>query len=102
MLNILLGVGIGGAWMIIKSTNEKHRKHPDRPTVYKPYKIEVGETLLISAITVLITLVALLVVVPLNKWVMSRKIGWGLIAIWAAGTVVNVVVEVTGPWSEVA
>ncbi|KAJ9161428.1 Sodium/calcium exchanger protein [Coniochaeta hoffmannii] len=102
MLNILLGVGIGGAWMIIKTANEKHRKHPERPTVYKPYKIEVGETLLISAITVLITLVALLVVVPLNKWVMSRRIGWGLIAIWAAGTVVNVVVEVTGPWSDVA
>ncbi|OIW35277.1 hypothetical protein CONLIGDRAFT_608445 [Coniochaeta ligniaria NRRL 30616] len=102
MLNILLGVGIGGAWMIIKSANAKHRKHPDRPTVYKPYKIEVGETLLISAITVLITLVALLVVVPWNKWVMSRRIGWGLIAIWAAGTVVNVVVEVTGPWSQVA
>ncbi|KAH8910764.1 hypothetical protein BR93DRAFT_907520 [Coniochaeta sp. PMI_546] len=102
MLNILLGVGIGGAWMIIKSANEKHRKHPERPTVYKPYRIEVGETLLISAITVLITLVALLIVVPWNKWIMSRRIGWGLIAIWAAGTVVNLVVEVTGPWSEVA
>jgi sodium/potassium/calcium exchanger 6 len=102
MLNILLGVGIGGAWMIIKSANEKHRRHPERPTVYKPYKIEVGETLLISAITVLITLVTLLVVVPLNKWVLSRRIGFGLIAIWAAGTLINVVVEVTGPWSEVA
>lgn len=102
MLNILLGVGIGGAWMIIKAANAKHKKHPERPTVYKPYKIEVGETLLISAVTVLITLVTLLIVVPLNKWVMSRKIGWGLIAIWVAGTVVNLVVEVTGPWSEVA
>ncbi|KAB5536360.1 Sodium/calcium exchanger protein-domain-containing protein [Coniochaeta sp. 2T2.1] len=102
MLNILLGVGIGGAWMIIKTANEKHRKHPDRPAVYKPYKIEVGETLLVSAVTVLITLVALLVVVPWNKWVMSRKIGWGLIALWTAGTVVNLVVEMTGPWSEVA
>jgi len=88
--------------MIIKSANEKHRKHPDRPTLYKPYKIEVGETLLVSAVTVLITLVALLVVVPWNNWVMSRRIGWGLIALWTAGTVVNLVVEMTGPWSEVA
>lgn len=102
MLNILLGVGVGGAWMIIKSANEKHRKHPEQPTVYRPYKIEVGETLLISAVTVLLTLMALLVAVPLNKWHMSRRIGWGLIALWTAGTVVNVVVEVTGPWSEVA
>jgi sodium/potassium/calcium exchanger 6 len=102
MLNILLGVGIGGAWMIIKSANEKHKRHPDRTTRYKPYKIEVGGTLLISAVTVLITLVTLLIVVPWNKWVMSRKIGWGLIAIWTAGTIVSLVVEMTGTWSEVA
>jgi sodium/potassium/calcium exchanger 6 len=101
MLNILLGVGIGGAWMIISSANEKHRKHPDQPTEYKTYRIEVGGTLLISAVTVLITLVTLLIVVPWNKWVMSRKIGWGLIAIWTVGTIVNLVVEVTGTWSDV-
>lgn len=69
---------------------------------YKPYKIEVSGTLLISAVTVLITLVTLLIVVPLNKWVMSRKIGWGLIAIWTVGTIVNLVVEMTGTWSEVS
>lgn len=102
MLNILLGVGVGGAWMIVKSANEQHRKHPERPpTAYRPYRIDVGETLLISAVTVLLTLVALLVAVPLNRWFMSRKIGWGLIALWATGTVVNVVVEITGPWSEI-
>jgi sodium/potassium/calcium exchanger 6 len=101
MLNILLGVGIGGAWMIISSANEKHQKHPGQPMEYKTYKIEVGGTLLISAVTVLITLVTLLIVVPWNKWVMSRKIGWGLIAIWTVGTIVNLVVEVTGTWSDV-
>lgn len=101
MLNILLGVGVGGAWMIIKSANERHKKHPDRMLAYKPYKIEVGGTLLISAITVLITLLTLLIVLPLNKWVMSRRIGWGLIAIWTAGTIVNLVMELTGTWSDV-
>lgn len=101
MLNILLGVGIGGAWMIVTQANEQHKKHPDRPMTYKTYRIEVGGTLLISAVTVLITLITLLVVVPWNKWVMSRRIGWGLIGIWTVGTIVNLVVEMTGIMEDV-
>lgn len=99
MLNILLGVGIGGAWMGISSANKKHKKHPDRPLQYKPYKIEVGGTLMVSAITVLLTLVFLLVVVPSNNWMMTRKIGYGLIAIWTVSTVLNLVFELTGAWT---
>lgn len=102
MLNILLGVGIGGAWMGIGRANEKHQKHPDSPLRYKPYRIQVGSTLMISAITLLLTLVVLLIVVPSNSWVMSRKIGWGLITIWSIGTIVNLVVELTGTWSDVS
>ncbi|KAK3393000.1 Sodium/calcium exchanger protein-domain-containing protein [Podospora didyma] len=102
MLNILLGVGIGGAWMGISSANKKHKKHPDKPIHYKPYHIQVGGTLMISALTVLLTLVVLLIVVPSNKWVMSRKIGWGLIAIWSVSTALNLVVEITGTWAEVS
>ncbi len=102
MLNILLGVGIGGAWMGISSANRKHQKHPDRPIHYKPYHIEVGGTLMVSAVTVLLTLVILLIAVPLNKWYMSRKIGWGLIALWSISTVINLVVELTGTWSDVS
>lgn len=101
MLNILLGVGIGGAWMGIASANKKHQMHPDRPVLYKPYKIQVGGTLMISAVTVLLTLVVLLIVVPWNKWVMTRKIGWGLIAIWTISTTLNLVVELSGLWSDV-
>lgn len=99
MLNILLGVGIGGAWMGISSANKKHKKHPDRPLQYKPYKIEVGGTLMVSAITVLLTLVFLLIVVPSNNWMMTRKIGYGLIAIWTISTVLNLVFELTGAWT---
>lgn len=102
MLNILLGVGIGGAWMGITSANEKHRKHPHKPIAYKPYRIHVGGTLMISAITVLITLVTLLIVVPSNKWVMSRKIGFVLIAIWSISTVINLVVELRGTFKDVS
>lgn len=50
----------------------------------------------------LITLLALLVAVPMNKWVMNRKIGFGLIALWSIGTVVNLVIEITGLWREIA
>ncbi len=102
MLNILLGIGIGGAWMTTESAKNRHKKHPDQPVHYEPYHIEVGGTLMISAITVLITLVFLLIVVPMNKWVMSRRIGFSLIAIWTLGTIVNVAVEVTGVWKDVA
>ncbi|KAF3015598.1 hypothetical protein E8E14_009439 [Neopestalotiopsis sp. 37M] len=97
MLNILLGIGLGGAFQIVRSANHKHAKHPDRPYEYKTYHIQVGDTLLVSAIVLLITLVVLLIVVPMNKWMMTRKIGWGLIALWALGTVVNLVVELVGP-----
>jgi len=100
MLNILLGVGIGGAWMTTTAASKKHAKHPERPMRYKPYKIQVGGTLMISAITVLLTLITLLIAVPSNNWVMSRKIGWMLIGIWTVSTVLNLAVEVTGIWGD--
>lgn len=102
MLNILLGVGIGGAWMGISSAKKKHRKHPGTPLRYKPYRIQVGGTLMVSAVTVLLTLIVLLIVVPGNNWVMSRRIGWGLIGIWTVGTMVNLIMEMTGTWSDVS
>ncbi|KAM5351685.1 hypothetical protein ACJ41O_004408 [Fusarium nematophilum] len=102
MLNILLGIGIGGAMMMIQKANKKHRQDPSLPIKYKPYRIQVGGTLMISAITLLVTLVGLLIVVPMNKWILSRKIGWGLITLWAVSTIVNVIVEVTGAWGEMA
>jgi sodium/potassium/calcium exchanger 6 len=102
MLNILLGIGIGGAWMTVQKANRKYEKHPQKPKHYKPYRIQVGGTLAVSAITVLLTLIVLLITVPLNKWVMSRNIGWALIAIWTAGTIVNIILELTGAWPDVA
>jgi len=102
MLNILLGIGIGGAWMGMSSANQRHQKHPDQPLHYKPYRIQVGGTLMISAIGVLATLIVLLIAVPANKWVMSRKIGWWLIGIWSFSTVVNLIVEATGKWRDVS
>ncbi|CAK7564442.1 MAG: hypothetical protein SEPTF4163_002334 [Sporothrix epigloea] len=98
MLNILLGIGIGGAWMTVKAARGQSDRHPDQPLHYEPYAIEVGSSLLVSAVTVLVTLVFLLVAVPANRWVMSRKIGLVLIAMWTVSTVVNVLLELAGAW----
>ncbi|WYZ34676.1 hypothetical protein EsH8_I_000952 [Colletotrichum jinshuiense] len=102
MLNILLGIGIGGVYMMVQAANHRHKKHPDKPFKYHSYNIQIGGTLMISAITLLITLLGLLIIVPMNKWVMSRKIGYGLIVLWMISTIVNVVVELTGIWSDVS
>ena len=102
MLNILLGIGISGLYMTINEADKKHYKHPNRKIKYKPYQVEVSGTLMISAITLLVTLVGLLIVVPMNKWMMTRKIGWGLIILWTISTVVNLAVEITGFWGNVA
>jgi sodium/potassium/calcium exchanger 6 len=102
MLNILLGIGIGGAWMIVQAANSRHTKHPDRPMKHKPYKVAVGGTLLVSAMALLVTLLALLIIVPMNKWILSRKIGYGLIALWSVTTVVNVIIELTGAWTDIS
>lgn len=99
MLNILLGIGLSGLYMTIKAGNGRHERHPSKPMKYKPFSIDVGEMLIISGITLLVTLLGLLVVVPLNRWTMDRKIGWGLVALWCASTIGNVAVEVMG-WGQ--
>lgn len=98
LLNILLGIGIGGVIMMVQDANLKHRQHPELPLQYGPYPIKVGVTLIISSITLLVILVGLLIAVPMNKWILGRKIGWTLIAAWTLSTALNVVVEVTGVW----
>ncbi|KAJ6784779.1 hypothetical protein PWT90_10131 [Aphanocladium album] len=98
LLNILLGIGIGGVLMMVQGANHDRRKHPDQPVKYGPYPVKIGGTLLVSSVTLLVILSGLLVAVPLNKWVLSRKIGWTLIAVWSISTAVNVAMEVSGVW----
>ncbi|KAF1965029.1 sodium/calcium exchanger protein-like protein [Bimuria novae-zelandiae CBS 107.79] len=96
MLNILLGIGLSGCWIILKGGRHRHEKHPDRPIKFKPYQIDISTTLVISGASLLVTLVGLLIVVPWRRWKMDKMIGWGLVALWCVSTVVNVVVEVLG------
>ncbi|RYP76195.1 hypothetical protein DL771_002019 [Monosporascus sp. 5C6A] len=102
LLNILLGIGLGGAWQTTQAAKKRKAKHPDRPFQYKPYHIHVNGTLIVSTIALLATLLALLIIVPMNKWVMNRKIGWFLIALWTISTTVNLVIEVTGVARDIA
>lgn len=99
MLNILLGIGLSGLYMTIKAGHGRHERHPDKPMKYKPYQIDISQTLIISGITLLATLAGLLIVVPLNRWRMDKRIGWGLLALWTASTIGNVVMEVSG-WGQ--
>ncbi|KAL8803217.1 MAG: hypothetical protein Q9182_003318 [Xanthomendoza sp. 2 TL-2023] len=96
MLNILLGIGISGMYMTIRAGQHKHDKHPDRPIYYKPYQLEISPTLVISGVTLVVTLLGLLIVVPLNRWMIDRRVGWALVALWTASTIGNVVMEVEG------
>ncbi|OTA94425.1 hypothetical protein M434DRAFT_29910 [Hypoxylon sp. CO27-5] len=102
LLNILLGIGLGGAYQAINAAKKRKAKHPDKPIRYKPYHIQVSGTLMVSAIALLFTLLALLIIVPMNKWTMTRKIGWGLIGLWSISTVVNLAIEITGVWQDIA
>ena len=101
MLNILLGIGLSGCYIILKGGRHHHAKHPDSPIKFKPYQIDISTTLVISGGTLLVTLVGLLLVVPWRRWKMDRAIGWGLVALWCISTVTNVVVEVLGVSSSV-
>lgn len=102
MLNILLGIGLSGCWIILKGGRHHKAKHPDQPIRFKPYHIDISTTLVISGGTLLLTLVGLLVVVPWRRWRMDKTIGWGLVALWCISTVANVVVEVLGLSSRVS
>ncbi|KAI1437603.1 hypothetical protein GGR50DRAFT_699722 [Xylaria sp. CBS 124048] len=102
LLNILLGIGLGGAYQTIQAANNYRAKHPDQPFQYRPYNIHVTGTLIISTIALLVTLFSLLVVVPMNKWMMTRKIGWGLVGLWTTSTAINLAIEITGVWEHIA
>ena len=96
MLNILLGIGLSGSYILIRGAEHRHERHPDKGIKFRSYHIEVSNTLIVSGATLLVTLLGLLIFVPLNKWVLSRRIGWALIALWTLSTIGNVVLEVTG------
>lgn len=89
MLNILLGVGLGGLYMTLHSKKSQTRGAADIT-----YDISVSKVLVISGASLLLTLVGLLIVIPWNNWRMDRKVGCGLIVLWCVSTLGNVIAEV--------
>ena len=85
MMNILLGIGLGGLYMTLSASSA---------VTGDWYHIKISKVLVISTITLLVILVGLLLVVPLNGWRMDRRIGWGLMVLWLVSTLGNVIAEV--------
>lgn len=87
MLNILVGVGVSCLTMIFRR---------DAPVFGNghQYRIELSRTLIVSAVTLLTTLLFLLIAVPLNEWKITRKIAIITISFWVISTIVNVIVEI--------
>jgi sodium/potassium/calcium exchanger 6 len=96
LLNILLGIGLSGSYILITGAERRHEKHPEKHLHFKAFHIEVERTLIISGFTLLLTLIGLMIAVPLNKFQFGKRIGWCLIALWVISTIINVTIEVAG------
>jgi sodium/potassium/calcium exchanger 6 len=101
MLNILLGIGLGGLYMTLNRGTPSRRDEifaggsGGGISAVATYHIEISKVLVISGATLLVVLVGLLIVVPLNGWRMDKRIGWGLIVVWCISTIGNVIAELT-------
>jgi len=82
MLNILLGVGISGSYIIQQTS--------------KSYYMTYTTTLIVSTIGLLALLLATMIVVPLNDYFLTRRWGIFLIASYTIIMAINVFVEVRG------
>ncbi|GAA6000166.1 hypothetical protein JCM10207_007886 [Rhodosporidiobolus poonsookiae] len=86
MLNILLGVGLSGTYLIA------FRSPVDEPG--KPIVIDMGRTLLVSGVGLFAILLGTLIAVPLNKFRMSKRVGAALIAAYSVVLSINIAVEI--------
>lgn len=80
MLNILLGVGISGSY-IVRQTGE-------------PYPLHFSPTLVMTGSGLLLFLLATLIFVPLNGYHLPRSWGIALICAYLCLMVANIIVEV--------
>lgn len=79
MLNILLGIGGAGTYVILLTGH--------------PYEIHFSPTLWVSAFGLIFILVTTLVFIPYNGYMITRKWAVFLIAFYVCITVANIVVE---------
>jgi len=79
MLNILLGVGISGSYIISQSS--------------KPYDLPLSPTLLADGFGLVVMLLMTVVVVPLNGFYLTRAWGIFLICCYVVSVAITIVVE---------
>ncbi|KAG6837375.1 hypothetical protein H0H93_010533 [Arthromyces matolae] len=79
MLNILLGVGISGSYIIHQNG--------------KPFDLSFSDTLFVSTVGLLVLLVATLVYVPLNHYHLTRGWGFALVSFYAILMTITIIVE---------
>jgi solute carrier family 24 (sodium/potassium/calcium exchanger), member 6 len=79
MLNILLGVGISGTYVISQNS--------------RPYDLAFSNTLVVSTVGLLTLLLVTLIFVPWNGYFLTRRWGIFLIASYAIIMTINIVVE---------
>lgn len=82
MLNMLLGVGLSGTYVI-------HQTGVDYPLLF-------NKTLLVTGACLLSLLLATIIFVPLNGYMLTRKWGVFLIAYYLIAMSATVVVELKG------
>lgn len=82
MLNILLGVGISGSYIIQQTQHE--------------FTLHFSTTLLVSTVGLLVLLCATLVFVPWNGYLLTRRWGIFLIVSYIIIMVTNLIVEIQG------
>lgn len=79
MLNILLGIGISGTYIIEQTTT--------------PFQLHFSPTLLVSSFGLLSILASTLVFVPLNGYFLTRRWGIFLVVSYIVFMITNVIVE---------
>ncbi|KAI0314610.1 Sodium/calcium exchanger protein-domain-containing protein [Amylostereum chailletii] len=80
MLNMLLGIGVSGSYMVHKTG--------------KPYLLDFSTTLLVSSIGLLALLIMTIIFVPMNGYFLPRRWGAFLVVCYVLIMAINVAVEV--------
>ena len=91
MLNLLLGIGVSGTWLLSGSHGQGGWQHSGADGVYP---IDFNPTLLVSGLGLLLVLTGTLIAVPLNNFELTRPIGLSLIAAYVLIMTVNLLTEI--------
>ena len=90
LLNLLLGIGISGTFLLSGESSKEPWSHTDMDGIYP---IDFSPTLLVSGLGLLFILIGTLIAVPLNGFYLTRPLGVSLIAAYIGIMSINVITE---------